>query len=61
MDPHRGILINRISVDGLGGIIFVTSMVVLFLIGVPALRPLVALTVVCGVLCAPLVRKLHSH
>ncbi len=61
MNPHRGILINRIAVDGLGGLIFVVSMTVLLIMAVPALRPLVALSVVGGVLCAPLIKKLHSH
>jgi hypothetical protein len=58
MDPHRGILINRIPVDGLGGVIFVLGMMALILIAMPTLRPVVGLCLIGGVLLAPILRRL---
>lgn len=61
METHRGILVQRIPAEGFGGLIFALGMVVLTLVAVPALRPLAALSVVAGLLFAPLVHRLHSH
>ncbi len=60
MEPHRGILINRISVDGFGGIIFAAGMVVVLLLAVPQIWPLAVASVVGGVALAPLLR-LRGH
>ena len=58
---HRGILVHRIPAEGFGGLVFALGMVALTLVAVPALRPLVALSLVAGLLFAPLVHRLHSH
>jgi hypothetical protein len=57
--PHSGIRIDRIPAEEGGGIIFAIGIVVLFLIGVPAMRPVVALAAVGGVLLAPLLHRLY--
>ena len=57
--PHAGIRIDRIPAEEGGGLIFEIGTVVLFLIGVPAMRPLVALAVVGGILLAPVVHRLR--
>lgn len=54
MTPHRGILINRIPAEGVGGLIFALGMTAVFLLAVPSFRPLVGLSVLCGVLLAPI-------
>jgi hypothetical protein len=59
MYPHSGIRIDRIPAEGAGGMIFAVGIVVLFLIGVPAMRPVVALAAVCGALLAPLLHRLY--
>jgi hypothetical protein len=59
MYPHRGIRIDRIPAEEGGGIIFAVGIVMLFLIGVPAMRPLVAATALCGVLLAPLLHRVY--
>jgi hypothetical protein len=57
--PHQGIRIDRIPAEEGGGLIFMIGMVVLFLIGVPTMRPVVALAALGGVLMAPLLYRLH--
>jgi hypothetical protein len=57
--PHAGIRIDRIPAEGGGGVIFALGIVALFLIGVPVMRPVVALAVVCGVLLAPVLHRLY--
>ncbi len=57
--PHAGIRIDRIPAEGGGGLIFMVGMVVLFLIGVPAMRPVVALAALGGILLAPLLHRLY--
>lgn len=57
--PHSGIRIDRIPAEGAGGLIFTVGIMVLFLIGVPAMRPVVALAALCGVLLAPLLHRLR--
>jgi len=57
--PHAGIRIDRIPAEGAGGLIFAIGIVVIFLIGVPAMRPVVALAALCGVLLAPLLHRLY--
>lgn len=61
MEPHRGILVSRIPAEGFGGLLFALGMASLTLLALPALRPLAALSVVAGVLAAPLVHRIHSH
>jgi hypothetical protein len=60
MSPHRGVLISRIPAEGLGGLIFAIGTAAIFLLAVPAFRPVVAACVVGGILLAPVLRKLHS-
>jgi hypothetical protein len=59
MEPHRGILIHRIPVEGAGGLIFALGMVLIALVGIPALRPLAALSLLAGVAAAPVLYWLH--
>jgi hypothetical protein len=60
MSPHRGILISRIPAEGLGGLIFAVGIAAVFVLAVPAFRPLVAACIVGGILLAPVLRRLHS-
>jgi hypothetical protein len=60
MSPHRGVLISRNPAEGLGGLIFAVGTAAIFVLAVPAFRPLVAACVVGGILLAPVLRKLHS-
>jgi len=60
MEPHRGILISRIPVDGLGGLIFALGMVAVCLIAVPEIRALAAISVLGGLVLAPILR-LRGH
>lgn len=60
MSHHRGILINRIPVEGMGGLIFALGMAAIFLLAVPAFRPIVGLCLLGGILLAPILRRLHS-
>jgi hypothetical protein len=57
--PHAGIRIDQIPAEEGGGLIFAVGMVVLFLIGVPAMRPVVALAVLGGMLLAPVLHRLR--
>lgn len=57
--PHQGIRIDRIPAEEGGGLIFTIGIVALFLIGVPAMRPVVALAALGGALMAPLLYRLH--
>jgi hypothetical protein len=57
--PHQGIRIDRIPAEEGGGLIFMIGIVVMFLIGVPAMRPVVGLAALGGVLMAPLLYWLH--
>jgi hypothetical protein len=57
--PHSGIRIDRIPAEEGGGIIFALGIVVLFLIGVPVMRPVVVLAALCGVLLAPVLHRLY--
>ena len=52
--PHRGILINKIPARGIGGLIFAIGIVAIFLVGVPAFRPLAPFILVGGVLAGAL-------
>lgn len=60
MEPHRGILISRIPVDGLGGLIFALGMVTVCLIAVPEIRALAVVSVLGGLVLAPILR-LRGH
>ena len=57
--PHAGIRIDRIPAEEGGGIIFALGIVALFLIGVPVMRPVVALAVLCGLLLAPVLHRVR--
>ena len=60
MSPHRGILISRIPAEGAGGLIFALGTTAIFLLAVPAFRPIVGLCVLGGVLLAPVLHRLHG-
>jgi hypothetical protein len=60
MEPHRGILISRIPVDGLGGFIVTLGTMAIIVLAVPQLRLLAAVCLAGGVLVAPLLR-LRGH
>ena len=55
--PHPGIRIDRIPAEEGGGLIFALGIVALFLIGVPSMRPVVALAVLGGLLLAPVLHR----
>ena len=57
--PHSGIRIDRIPAEEGGGLIFMIGIVAIFLIGVPAMRPVAALAVAGGLLLAPLLHRLR--
>lgn len=57
--PHQGIRIDHIPAEGGGGLIFALGTIAIFLIGIPALRPVAALTVLGGVLLAPILYRLN--
>ena len=57
--PHAGIRIDRIPAEEGGGLIFMVGIVALFLIGVPVMRPVVALAALGGILLAPLLHRLY--
>ena len=61
MQPHPGIRIDRIPAQGGGGLIFAVGMVALVLVAMPAVRPLVALAVVGGLLLAPVLHWRRTH
>jgi hypothetical protein len=57
--PHPGIRIDHIPAEGGGGLIFALGMVVVFLISIPALRPVVAVAALGGLLLAPILHRLY--
>jgi len=57
--PHPGIRIDRIPAEEGGGLIFMIGIVSIFLIGVPAMRPVVALAALGGLLLAPVLHLLR--
>jgi hypothetical protein len=59
MRVHPGIQISRISVEGGGGLIFAIGMVSIVLLAMPALRPLALLSILGGVLLAPVLHRLN--
>lgn len=56
---HQGIRIDHIPAEGGGGLIFALGMVAICLVGIPALRPLAAFTVLGGIVLAPVLYRLH--
>ena len=59
MSPHRGILINRIPAEGIGGLIFALGTTTIFLLAAPAFRPIVGLCLLGGILLAPVLHRLR--
>jgi hypothetical protein len=59
MEPHRGILISRVPVEGVGGLIFALGMVAVTLMAMPQIRLLALISLVGGVLLAPVLIRLH--
>ena len=57
--PHQGIRIDHIPAEGGGGLIFAVGMVVMFLIALPALRPVAAVAAIGGLLLAPILHRLY--
>ncbi len=60
MKIHPGIRIDKISIKGPGGLIFVVGMLIIFLIRLPAARWFLALSVRLGVIIG-LILRLTSH
>ncbi len=58
--PHPGIRIDRIPAEGAGGLIFALGISLLFLIAIPAFRPVVALSILAGAALAPILH-LRRH
>ena len=59
MQVHPGIRINRIPVEGGGGLIFAAGMVALVLLAMPALLPLAVGAVLGGAILAPLLHRFY--
>jgi hypothetical protein len=57
MQFHPGIRINRIPVEGGGGLIFAAGMAVLVLLAMPAVLPLAIGAVLGGVALAPVLHR----
>ena len=57
--PHPGIRIDHIPAEGGGGLIFALGMVAVFLIRIPALRPVAAVAALGGVVLAPILHRLY--
>jgi hypothetical protein len=57
--PHPGIRIDHIPAEGGGGLIFALGMVAVFLISIPALRPVAALALLGGLVLAPVLHRLY--
>jgi hypothetical protein len=58
-NAHQGIRIDHIPAEGGGGLIFALGMVLVFLVAVPALRPVAAVAVLGGLLLAPVLHRLY--
>jgi hypothetical protein len=54
VNPHSGIRIDHIPVEGTGGLIFAVGMMALTVLAVPSIWPLIAFCLVGGVVFAPL-------
>ena len=61
MTPHRGITMHRIPVEGGAGLLYVLGTIVVFLLALPQLAPLAALSVAGGVLLAPVLYRWRSR
>jgi hypothetical protein len=61
MRPHPGIRIDRIPAAGGGGLIFAVGIPLLVLIAMPAVRPIVAVAAVAGLLLAPVLHWRNTH
>jgi hypothetical protein len=59
MEPHRGILISRVPVEGAGGLIFAVGMAAVCLIAMPEIRTLALISIVGGALLAPVLRYVY--
>ncbi len=59
MEPHRGILISRIPVDGAGGLIFALGMVAIGLMAMPEIRLLALISLAGGAALAPILVRMH--
>jgi len=59
--PHRGILINKIPAEGVGGLIFAVGTVLIFTIGVPEIRQFMLLAVPAGGIVAGLIYFWHNQ
>ena len=59
MRAHPGIRIDRIPAEGGGGLIFAAGMTAVVLLAMPALRPIAALALLGGIVCAPLLHRLY--
>jgi hypothetical protein len=57
--PHQGIRIDHIPAEGGGGLIFALGTALVFLIGVPPLRPVAAVAALGGLLLAPVLHRLY--
>jgi hypothetical protein len=56
---HPGIQISRIPVEGGGGLIFAIGMVLIVVLAMPAVRPLALLSILGGVILAPVLHRLN--
>jgi hypothetical protein len=60
-DPHPGIRIDKIPIKGWAGLIFVLGVMLLFLIGSPAVRWFFLLSIPPGVLIGVALYLIHRH
>ncbi|HET9316444.1 MAG TPA: hypothetical protein VFQ51_12695, partial [Vicinamibacteria bacterium] len=61
MTPHRGITMHRIPVEGGAGLLYVLGTIVVFLLALPQLAPLAALSLAGGALLAPALYRWRSR
>jgi hypothetical protein len=60
-DPHPGINIHRIPIKGWAGLVFVVGVMLLFLVGSPAVRWFFLLSIPPGILIGVILYIIHRR
>lgn len=61
MNFHQGILIDKIPAEGMGGFLFALGTALIFLIGIPAIRPLGLIGLAGGLFFAGILYFWHNQ